>query len=127
MMGISQWKQRLEAHERAYRALAADLAQIGFLCQGTVLRQKLTCGRAACACHSDPRRRHGPYPYWSSKAKGRTVSRLLTPEEADLFEEWMLNRRALQATLRKMYALSKKVAPIALKIRRSQPRSAKHA
>jgi hypothetical protein len=125
-MNISKWKKRLEAHERAYRALATDLAHTGFLYQGTVLRQRLTCGRDACACHTNPRRRHGPYPYWSSKAKGRTVSRLLTAEEADLYEEWMLNRRALQATLRKMYALSKKVAPIALKIRKAQPTLPNH-
>lgn len=31
----------------------------------------------------DPARRHGPYLYWSTKVKGRTVNQLLKPDEAE--------------------------------------------
>jgi hypothetical protein len=111
--------RRLEAHEESYRALAVQLSQVGYLWHGTVVRQTLTCGKSTCACHRDPRRRHGPYAYWSTKVKGRTVSRLLNPEEAVLYEEWIQNRRRIETIQRKMLGLSRRVAPLLLKQRKS--------
>lgn len=120
MAGPEDLHRRLETYERAYRALAQRLAQVGYIWQGTVVWQRLTCGKSACACHTDPQHRHGPYAYWSTKAQGRTVSRLLSAEEADLYVEWVRNRRELEEIRRKMLALSKKVAPLMLRQRRSQ-------
>jgi hypothetical protein len=117
--------ERLAAYERQYRDLAAGLARIGYLWHGSVVRQMLTCGKPSCACHTDPARRHGPYPYWTTKVKGRTVSRLLDPLEADLLEEWVHNRRLLERTQRRMLALSKKSAPLILKKLRKEARSLK--
>jgi hypothetical protein len=108
-------EERLRDHERHYRDLVATLAELGYVWNGSVVRQMLTCGKKTCACHQDPRRRHGPYAYWSTKLKGRTVSRLLSPAEADLYEGWIRNRRALKETQRRMLALSKKVAPLMLR------------
>lgn len=111
------WKRRLSEYQRAYRELAGKLAELGFMHEGTVVRQRLTCGKSSCVCHSDPERRHGPYFYWTAKVKGRTVSRLLAKEEADLYQEWIRNRRRFRQILRKMLALAKKALPVALKIR----------
>jgi hypothetical protein len=111
------WRRRLTEYERAYRELAAKLAKVGFIHEGTVVRQSLTCGKSACVCHSDPERRHGPYFYWTSKLKGRTVSRLLSQEEAELYQEWIENRRRFRDIQRKMLALAKKAAPVAVRLR----------
>ena len=54
---------------------------------------------------------------------GRTVSRLLSAAEADLYEGWILNRRALKDTQRRMLALSKKVAPLLLRKAKSGKRT----
>ena len=112
-----EWKRRLTEYERAYRDLAGKLAELGFMHEGTVVRQRLTCGKSSCVCHTDPERRHGPYFYWTAKVKGRTVSRLLSREEADLYEEWIRNRRRFRELQRKMLALAKKAAPLAVKLR----------
>ena len=114
------WKRRLAEYERAYRDLAGKLAELGFMHEGTVVRQRLACGKSSCVCHTDPERRHGPYFYWTTKVKGRTVSRLLSKEEADLYEEWIQNRRRFRELQRKMLALAKKAAPIAVKIRTAE-------
>lgn len=114
------WKRRLEAYERTYRELAAQLAALGFMHEGTVVRQRLTCGKASCICRTDPTRRHGPYFYWSTKIKGRTVSRLLSQEEAALYQEWIQNRRRFRQIQQKMLALAKKAAPTALKMRAAE-------
>ncbi len=111
------WKRRLTQYERAYRELAAKLAELGFMHEGSVVRQRLTCGKSACVCHTDPERRHGPYFYWTAKVKGRTVSRLLSKEEAELYEEWIRNRRGFREIQRKMLALAKKAIPIAIRLR----------
>ena len=112
-------ESRLQAHQRDYRELTAELSEVGFIWAGTVQRRTLTCGKSRCACHHDPQRRHGPYAYWTSKVGNRTVSRLLTDVEADLYEEWTDNRRRVEATQRKMLAASKKAAPAILNLRKS--------
>lgn len=116
-------EERLRDYESQYRELLETLADIGYVSNGSVTRQMLTCGKKSCACHQDPRRRHGPYAYWSTKVKGRTVSRLLSPEEADLLEQWVNNRRALKQTERRMLALSRKVAPLMLRRARAKKKA----
>ena len=114
------WKRRLSEYESAYRERMRKLAELGFMHEGTVVRQRLTCGKSSCVCHTDPERRHGPYFYWTAKVKGRTVSRLLSKEEAELYEEWIQNRRRFREIQRKMLALAKKALPIALKTRKAE-------
>ena len=115
-------EQRLLEYERTYHQLAAKLAKTGYLVQGTVVRQRLKCGNPNCACHKDPARRHGPYAYWTSKVAGRTVSRKLPDEEAQLYEQWIQNRRQLETILRQMRDVSKKVAQLMLRPRSSSSR-----
>ena len=110
-------EQKLRELEEAHQELAARLANIGPLHNGSVTRQMLTCGRKSCACHSDKSRRHGPYSYWTTKVKGKTVSRRLSPEEADLLEEWINNRRELDKTKKQMIALSQKMVSLILETR----------
>ena len=115
-------EQRLRDYAQAYRRLAAQLAETGYLWSGSISEQRLTCGKPTCACHQDPARRHGPYVYWSTKVKGRTVNRLLTPEEAGLYLEWIENRHNLEQVQRRMLKLSRKVAPLLLRQRRARAR-----
>jgi hypothetical protein len=112
-------EQRLREHARAYRALAAQLAKTGYLWPGSISEQRLTCGQPQCACHRDPARRHGPYAYWSTKVQGRTVNQLLKHDEAELYGSWIENRRKMEKVQREMIKLSRKVAPLLLRQRRS--------
>ena len=101
--------------------LAASLAHMGYLWPGTVQRQMLTCGKPQCACHRDPRARHGPYYYWTSKKKGKTVSRKLTREEAEILQAWIENRRRADATLRRMMEVSKRALALTLHTKSKAP------
>jgi len=58
----------------------------------------------------------------SSPLPASTVSRLLTPEEADLYLEWIENRHNLEQVQRRMLKLSRKVAPLLLRQRRARAR-----
>ena len=97
---------RLERYERSYRALAAELAGLGFISQGSVVVRYTTCGKAGCCCEGDPPRRHGPYYQWSRAVAGRTVSRRLTESEAELYRGWIANRRRLEEIVAEMEQIS---------------------
>ena len=108
----------MQAYQEKYRKVTARLSEIGFIWPGHIQRRYLTCGKPNCVCHTDPEAKHGPYAYWTSKETGKTVSRLLRPEEADLLEQWIVNRRELEAVIRQMKGLSKKVFNVALTIQK---------
>ena len=108
---------RLNDYNKQYQQLIARLSDIGFIWPGSIQRRMMTCGKPSCACHSDPEARHGPYLYWTTKKASKTVGKLLTPEEADLYDEWIGNRKKLEAIVRQMKALSQRAASAAIKTR----------
>ena len=61
----------MHQYEKQYDGLKAELQTLGFIGQGSVSTRRITCGRPACRCHSDPEARHGPYHHWTRKAKRR--------------------------------------------------------
>ena len=63
------------AYAKQYDALKAELQTLGFLCQGSQTR-RVACGKTTCRCHRDPDARHGPYHYWTRKARGAPHSSL---------------------------------------------------
>ncbi|MFZ2057435.1 MAG: DUF6788 family protein, partial [Acidimicrobiales bacterium] len=97
---------RLERYEAKYRLLAAELSRLGFVSQGSVVVRETSCGKQGCRCQADPPRRHGPYYQWSRAVKGKTVSRRLTENEAELYRSWIDNRRRLEAIVAEMEKVS---------------------
>jgi len=89
-----------------YEKHAAELAEIGFMFKGSVTQRFLPCGTASCGCHSDPARRHGPYWQWTSKVKGKTVSRMLTEPQARRYREWIANWKRFEKTADALHDIS---------------------
>ena len=114
--------QTLHRLQSLYRDMAARVASIGFMWRGSISERWLTCGRADCECAKDPRARHGPYVYWTSKEKGRSVARLLHPPESDILQEWLRNRKELDGILHEMHKLSHKALRVLLRVRVRQMR-----
>lgn len=50
---------------------------------GTLSATYRTCGKAECACHQDPAKRHGPYHHVSYRHGGRTRSYYVPAELRD--------------------------------------------
>ena len=88
--------RRLEDHERTYRGLLAELAQIGFISPGSVVVRYTSCGKPGCRCQGNSPQRHGPYYQYSRAIAGKTVSRRLTEHDAELYRGWITNRRRLE-------------------------------
>ena len=105
---------RLDAYERRYRELARQLADIGYIAAGSIALRSGRCGKANCACHADPPRLHGPYWHVTQTINGRTVNRRLTPEQAELYSEWISNDRRAKEILARMRDVAAKAAELLL-------------
>jgi hypothetical protein len=94
-------ERRLERLRADYETAKARIAEVGFTCEGSLVERYTTCNNPNCRCQ-DPDQRHGPYWQLSWKDGGKTVSKLLSAEDAALYREWIDNRRRLQAALEQM-------------------------
>jgi hypothetical protein len=94
--------------EPLYRALKEQIAALGLVRPGSLVKRYMPCGNPRCACMGDPPRLHGPYWQWSRKVKGTTVTLRLTGDQARRCAEWIRNHRQLRKLVRRMEALSLK-------------------
>jgi hypothetical protein len=106
---------KLERYERTYRALAAQLAEIGFISPGSLVVRQTSCGKPGCRCQADPPQRHGPYHQWSRAVAGKTISRRLDEREAELYRGWIANRRLLEQIIARMEEVSTAAGEILLR------------
>lgn len=97
--------------EARYRALAAELAEIGFVARGSVVATTTTCSSKGCHCRTDPARRHGPYWQWSRSSGGVTRTTRLSAAEARLYQDWIANRRRAEQILAQLEELSAEAVP----------------
>src|SRR5882724_6708502 len=101
-MRRSSSAEQLAEYERRYTEIAAQLPGIGLISSGSVTRRYTRCGTAGCRCHADPPKLHGPYFQWTTKVKGKTVTRRLSPAQAALYREWIANDRQLRQLVEQM-------------------------
>ncbi|HEX2665468.1 MAG TPA: DUF6788 family protein [Candidatus Acidoferrum sp.] len=66
------------------RQLAADLAAAKPMRRGSLSERTIKCSKPGCACAQDPKARHGPYFSLTRAVEGKTRSRFLTAEQAEL-------------------------------------------
>lgn len=113
-MTTKRTTQRLERYERRYRALANQLAGIGYIAQGSLAPRFTRCGKPTCACQGDPPKLHGPYWHWSAKVNGKTVNRRLSAREAELYTAWIDNDRRVRQLLADMRAVAAQATALLL-------------
>lgn len=107
-------KAELARLRRDYRALQDQIRRLGFIAPGSVLERYTVCGTPGCRCHANPPTRHGPYFQYTRKVDGKTLTRRLTPEQADRYREWIANRRRLDQLTEQMDQLSRQAAELLL-------------
>ena len=60
----------------------------------------MSCGRDYCGCKKDEEQRHGPYYYWNRLQKGKLLSQLLSPAQAQIVKQAIDNHWAIKRILR---------------------------
>lgn len=69
------------------RQLAAELGNAKPMRRGSLSERTIKCSKPGCACAHDPKARHGPYYSLTHAVGGKTHSRFLTAEQADLVRQ----------------------------------------
>jgi alkanesulfonate monooxygenase SsuD/methylene tetrahydromethanopterin reductase-like flavin-dependent oxidoreductase (luciferase family) len=108
-------EERLADYEQRYRELAAQLAEIGLISSGSVTHRYTKCATPGCKCHDDPPQRHGPYYQWTAKVAGKTVTRRLSAQEAQLYQEWIANDRQMRRLIAQMRQVAAKAGELKIK------------
>ncbi len=105
-LSAAELARRLERCRRDYEAAKARIAEVGFVCEGSLLARLTCCNNPNCRC-ARLEGRHGPYWQLTWKEDGRTVTRVLSEVAAERYLEWIDNRRRLEAVLAEMRQLSR--------------------
>jgi len=113
-MARSKASDQLADYERRYRELAGQLAEIGLIASGSIMQRSTRCGTPGCHCHADPPQLHGPYFQWTAKVNGKTVTRRLSEDEAQIYGEWIDNDRQMRAVIAEMREIAAKAEAIIL-------------
>ena len=83
----------------------AALAGTGEVLPGSIAERLTRCGRANCACHGEPPRRHGPYWHWTRKAANKTVGRWMNAEQAADYRSWVDNAHRIRELVTRLEAI----------------------
>jgi hypothetical protein len=84
---VSRWRQRIDQLSKIRRRLESQLMRPRSMRIGSVVKQYMFCGKATCACHRDPQKKHGPYYYLSYKEGGRSRYTYLGKAEGPAVEQ----------------------------------------
>ncbi len=90
----------------AARRVAAELTGSGYALPGTLASRFMRCGKSNCRCKAEPPVLHGPYLHWTRTIAGKTMTRTLTPEQAERYQPWFDNARRLRQALTELEAQS---------------------
>ncbi len=107
-------------HAQRFQELKRGLDHLEYFCKGTVLKRMTKCGKAYCACRSDPDKRHGPYFELTYKSEGKTVNVRLSPDAAPLYKAASAQFRKLKTTLQRLEKISQAVLKLQAKLAQSK-------
>jgi hypothetical protein len=119
---IRRLEQNLERHAQRFGEIRRDFEHLEYFCKGTVLKRMMKCGKAHCACASDPTKRHGPYFELTYKASGKTVNVKLSPQAAPLYRAASQQYRKLKILFNRLEKLSRTILRHQAKLAQSQRR-----
>ena len=94
---------------RRHQQIQAELAQIGITLPGSLTSRTTRCQRPGCHCRATPRL-HGPYPTWTRKTGGRSITKTLTPEDAERLRPYFAAHRRLRQLITELEAISIELA-----------------
>lgn len=99
--------------ERA-RAISLPLAEPKPMRRGSVTERYVKCSKPGCPCADRADARHGPYFSWTRKIEGRTQSRFLTREQAELVQGQIAAGQAFRKALEALWEVCEAWADVEL-------------
>jgi hypothetical protein len=90
----------------AQQRITSGLASIDWALPGSIVERRMRCGKQRCRCKHDPPQLHGPYIQWTRTVDGKTVTKLLTPEQLSRYQPWLDNAARLRDLVTELEALT---------------------
>jgi hypothetical protein len=124
------------------RELAAGLSQPKPMRRGSLSERSVKCSKPGCPCGQDPKARHGPYYSLTRAVAGKTLSRFLNPQQAEVAREqieagrkfrgqlddyWEACEQWADSQLESSQAASEEAAKKGVSKRTSKPRLSKNS
>lgn len=94
------------ADARTRQRIARQLAEIDYALPGSIVERMMRCGNHRCRCRANPPQLHGPYLQWTRKIDGKTVTRMLSPDQLDRYQSWLDNAQRLRELVHELEALT---------------------
>jgi hypothetical protein len=95
-----------QASAARQQRIASALGEIGFALPGSLTVRAYRCGKTRCRCRGEPPQLHGPYAFWTRKVDNKTVTRMLTEEQAAELQPLFDNARRLRALVGELQDLT---------------------
>jgi hypothetical protein len=92
----------MKKNKTIQKIVSDSLINIDVVIPGRLRSVLMKCGKASCPCGDDPDKRHGPYFFWDRKVNGKLSSVSIPKELVPTFEQWIKNRKKLDATVKKI-------------------------
>jgi hypothetical protein len=120
---VSRWRQRISQLRKIRRHLENQLMRPRAMRIGSVVKQYMFCGKASCACHRDPQKKHGPYYYLSYKERGQSRYKYLGKATSPAVE-WARNYQVFQRGMAQLGRIHREVIDLLWKIGETKMREA---
>ena len=92
--------------ERRRATIVAEIAALGLPLTGSIVQRHTRCANPGCRCRADPPQLHGPYWTWTRKVGNKTVTRTLSPDQADALRPLLDNARRLRQLIAELEDLA---------------------
>lgn len=86
------------------------VAALDYVCTGTLLQRRKSCGKPTCACATSPKARHGPYYEWTRREGDRLAHTVLQHAAVPTMRKAIANNRRLRKLIRAWERQSLRVA-----------------
>jgi hypothetical protein len=77
------------------------ITQLDYVLSGTIIKKYGPCGKKGCRCTGTKKNWHGPYYIWTRKESGKTITKSLSPTQAQFCRKAIANFRKLKAHIEK--------------------------
>ena len=95
---------------RRREEIVAEISRLPLAVPGSITERMTRCQRDGCHCKADPPQLHGPYPTWTRRAGGTTITRTLRPEDAGQLRTYLDAHRKLRQLITELEVVSAQIA-----------------
>jgi hypothetical protein len=97
---------RVNEAEKRRKAIVAEISRLGPAAAGSVADRFTRCQRQGCHCQGESGELHGPYPTWTRRENGRTITKTLQPDQVEDVRASIEARARLRALVRELEEVS---------------------